>query len=270
MAVELYLNDNPELKRESLQIHLFNKDFGVLYDELSHLVGQQPSLVYLDQNGVRFIEDKYFIGISSKPQTDFLYYLSSSYFYRFGNTAEFRRIVPKADVEDIKEKPYKYIHNEILNYLRSKLPQNSSVRLYPFTIKKPKGVYGIIFGASHIRAVDKFLRTAWSVNEVNGAANFDIDDDSEKDQLVLFGEQPIKKIDAFKKDLRKEILSGRITNNKEAFDFTIEKGHIGTHAMEEIKEMKKKNLITFAAKSPKVNYEAVYQANDIVQYQIVK
>lgn len=269
-ACKDFLIDYPELKQEYVKIHMYNEDFEVLYNKLYQFIGQQPSLVYLDQNGVKFISDKYFIGISGKPQTDFLYFLSSSYFVRFGNTPEFRQIVPQADIEEIKVKPYKYIHNEILNYLRSKLPQDSVVRLYPFTIKKPKGVYGIIFGASHIRAADKFLRTAWGINEVNGAANFDIDDDSDKDQLVLFGEQPIKKIDAFKKSLRKGILSGIITNNKEAFDFTIDKGHIGTHAMEEIKKMKKENLITFAAKSPKVNYEAVYQANDIVQYQIVK
>ncbi len=270
-AVKGYLDDNPELKcPENIRIHPYNEDFGQLYEKLEPCIGQEPSLVYLDQNGIKFIADKYFMSIVNKPQTDFLYYLSSSFFFRFGNTPEFKAIVPQATMEEIREKPYKYIHNEILNYLRSKLPQGSDVRLLPFTIKKNAGVYGIIFGATHIRAADKFLRLAWKINEVNGAANFDIDDDFAKDQLELWGPQPIKKVDAFKRDLREEILAGVITNNKEAFEFTIDRGHIGSHAKEEIAEMKKKKMITFEGSAPKVNYEAAFQKNEILEYKIVR
>ena len=107
------------------------------------------------------------------------------------------------------------------------------------------------------------------MNDVNGSANFDIDDDSSKVQLVLWGPQPIKKIDAFKKELHDMILNRAIKNNKEAFVFAIEMGHIGTHAMEEIKEMKRKKLITFDAKSPKVNYESIYQNNEIVDFRVI-
>lgn len=270
-AVKAYLDANPDMNcPEQIRIHLYNEDFGTLYEKLEPCIGQQPSLVYLDQNGIKFIADKYFMSIVNKPQTDFLYYLSSSFFIRFWNTPEFKAIVPQATMEEIKEKPYKYIHNEILNYLKGKLPQGSEVRMFPFTIKKSAGVYGIIFGASHIRAADKFLRLVWKMNEVNGVANFDIDDDAQKDQLELWGPQPIKKVDAFKRDLREKILGGEITNNKEAFDFVIDRGHIGTHAREEISEMKKKKLITYEGSAPKVNYEAVYQRNEIVEYKIIK
>ena len=269
-SYKAFIDDNPELRCGNIMVHPHNSDFEKLYDKLESLIGQEPSLVYLDQNGIKFIADKYFIGISSKPQTDFLYYLSSSYFVRFGNTPEFRAIVPQATLEEIKEKPYKYIHNEILNYLRGKLPEGSPVRLYPFTIKKKSGVYGIIFGASHIRAADKFLRMAWQINEVNGAANFDIDDDSAKDQLQLFGPQPIKKVDAFKQELHKKIMAGEIKNNREAFDYTTDMGHVGTHAKEEIADMKRMKLITFDCSSPKVNYEAAYQKKEIVEFKIVR
>lgn len=270
-AVKTYMDANPELKcPENIRIHPYCEDFEILYDKLEPCIGQEPSLVYLDQNGIKFIADKYFMSITGKSQTDFFYYLSSSFFVRFGDTPEFKAIVPQATMEEIKEKPYKYIHNEILNYLRSKLPHGSEVRLYPFTIKKNAGVYGIIFGATHIRAADKFLRLAWKINEVNGAANFDIDDDSAKNQLELFGPQPIKKVDAFKQELRNEILAGRIRNNKEAFVFATEKGHVGRHAKEEIAEMKRKKLITYEGAAPKVNYEAAFQKNEIVEYKIEK
>ena len=268
-AVKKYIVDNPELYSPSnIKIHIYNEAFETLYEQLEPVIGHEPSLVYLDQNGIKFIADKYFMSITGKQQTDFLYFLSSSFFIRFGNTPEFKAIVPEATMEEIKEKPYKYIHKEILNYLRSKLPQGSDVRLYPFTIKKNAGVYGIFFGASHIRAADKFLRLAWRINELNGAANFDIDDDAQKDQLELWGPQPIKKVDAFKRDLREKILNGEIKNNREAFDFTMNCGHIGSHAKEEIADMKRKGLITYEGSGPKVNYEAAYQRNEIVEYKI--
>ena len=268
-ACEAFIEDNPELKRNSIRVKYYNEDFKDLYGKFESFIGKEPSLVYLDQNGVSFIADKYFMSITSKPQTDFIYFVSSSYFIRFGNKPGFCEIVTPTSLELIKEKPYKYIHTELLNYFKSKLPQGSPIRLYPFTIKKKGGVYGIIFGASHIRAADKFLRMAWQINEVNGSANFDIDDDSEKIQYVLWGPQPIKKVDAFKKDLHERILKKEINNNKEAFEYAIEKGHIGTHAMEEIKEMKKKRLITYDARSPKVNYDAIYQDKEIVEFHLL-
>ena len=269
-AVKKYLDEHPELKLpQNIRIHPYSEDFGMLYEKLEPKIGEVPSLVYLDQNGIKFIADKYLNSLVRKTQTDFFYYLSSSFFIRFGDTPEFRAIVPEATMEEIREKPYKYIHNEILNYLKSKLPEGSEVKLYPFTIKKNAGVYGIIFGATHTLAADKFLKVAWKINEVNGAANFDIDDDGKKDQLELWGPQPIKKVDAFKRDLREKIMVGEIKNNWEAYDFTIERGHIGTHAKEEIAEMKRKKLITYEGAAPKVNYDAVYKNNEIVEYKIV-
>ncbi len=266
-SCKAFEDKNPEFG-SNVTIHFFNKDFEELYESLKPIIGEVPSLVYLDQNGIKFIADKYFMSLLGKKQTDFFYYISSSFFIRFGSTPEFKKIVPEATIEEIREKPYKYIHNEILNYLKSKLPEGSEVRLYPFTIKKQAGVYGIIFGATHILAADKFLRLAWKINEVNGAANFDIDDDWAKDQLELWGPQPIKKVDAFKRELRKKILAGEINNNREAFEYTIEKGHIGSHAKEEISEMKKEKLITYDASSPKVTYEAAIKNNEIVEYKI--
>lgn len=263
-----FIEDNPILKRDNIKVKYYNKDFRDLYDECEPYIGKVPSLVYLDQNGVSFIADKYFMSITSKPQTDFIYYVSSSYFNRFGGEPGFRDIVTPEALKMMKEMPYKYIHTVLLNYFKSKLPQDSPIRLYPFTIKKKKGIYGIIFGASHIRAADKFLRMAWQMNEMNGSANFDIDDDSEKAQLVLWGPQPIKKVDAFKRKLHDKILNGTIKNNKDAYEYTIEMGHIGTHAMEEIKEMKKNKLITYEAKLPRVNYEAIYKDKEIVEYHL--
>jgi hypothetical protein len=84
-----------------------------------------------------------------------------------------------------------------LNSSKDKLPKETKLTLYPFTIKKGKNIYGIIFGAKHPRAVDKFLKTAWEVNEINGAANFDIDEDNAKQQLDIFEGKRLSKIESF-------------------------------------------------------------------------
>ena len=267
-ACETFLTENPELGRAGVELHYYSEDFEVLYDKLEPYIGKVPSLVYLDQNGVKFTSDKYFLGIAQKPTTDFLYYLSSSYITRFGDTPEFRKVL-QVDMNEIRKQPYKYVHQTILNYLRQKLPRDSKVKLYPFTIKKHTNVYGIVFGASHIRAVDKFLKTAWTVNDVNGLANFDIDDDASKSQGVLFGEQPLTKIEAFKLGLNRKILNGEIKNNQDAYIYTMDEGHICKHASDEIKKMKMDGLITYDAKAPKVNYVSAIQKEEVVTFHIL-
>jgi hypothetical protein len=148
------------------------------------------------------------------------------------------------------------------------LPQNTKHSLYPFTIKKNANVYGIIFGATHPRAVDKFLKTAWDKNNINGEANFDIDDEINECRPTLFGTKPTK-IGSFRQNIRQEILSGRIKTNKDAYNYTIRQGHISAHATDEISTMKKEKLINYDGKSPLINYEQVYKNNRTINFQIL-
>ena len=165
-----------------------------------------------------------------------------------------------------KEAPYKYIHRSILEQLREKIPTNCPTRLYPFTIKKGCNVYGIIFGASHPRGVEKFLQTAWTENNINGEANFDIDDDKSKGQVDLFGHVELTKIMKFHQEIRQAILEGKITTNREAFDFALNQGHLPSHAADEIKLMKKEKLIDYDGRSPLVTYEKVYNDKIVLPY----
>lgn len=263
-----YLLNNPDIEKAGVKLEYYNKDFAILYDEIESIIGMYPSLVYLDQNGVKFTADKYFWGIAQKPTTDFIYFISSSYIKRFGSKDEFKNVL-NVSPEAINSRPGKFIHQIVLEYLRSRIPSGSNVHLYSFTIKKHSNYYGIIFGAGHIRGVDKFLKTAWSMNQINGSANFDIDDDVEKAQGVLFFDQPLTKIESFQMKLREKILSQEISTNVEAFIYTLNEGHIGNHAMEVIKTMKKEGLIAYDARSPKVNYEAAIKDNEIVHYTLV-
>lgn len=261
-----YLEINKDVKR-AIEIKFFNEDFEELFPKLINEIKKYPSLVYLDQNGIKFLSDKYLLELEKTNQTDFLYFVSSSYFKRLGNTKEFKKHI-ELDVELLRSNPYKFIHRNVIGQLRKKLPSNTNLKLYPFSLKKGANIFGIIFGAKHALAVDKFLNIAWKRNPINGDANFDIDGDSGKPQLEMFSDQKLTKIEEFKENLRMKVLSNEIQNNYQALYFVHDEGHIGKHASECLKEMKNNGEIDYDGLSPLVTYENVYKNNKKVEYQI--
>jgi three-Cys-motif partner protein len=261
-----YLEANKGVKR-AIEIKYFNEDLELLFPKLITTIKQFPSLVYLDQNGIKFLSEKYFLQLEKTKQTDFLYFVSASYFWRFGESKEFKMHLD-IDMTIAKKDPYKFIHRNIIEQLRKKILVNSKLKLYPFSLKKGANIHGIIFGASHPRAVDKFLTIAWKRNETNGQANFDIDDDKQKNQLDLWSGKKLTRIEEFKQNVKSKILAKKITNNFELYNYTIGQGHIGNHAAECLKEMKKNHEIKYEGTSPLVTYNNVYKDNKKIEYKI--
>jgi three-Cys-motif partner protein len=263
-----FLEKNKDVNR-AIEIKFSNKDFEEIFPDLLPLIKQFPSLVYLDQNGIKFLSEKYFLELEKTKQTDFLYFVSASYFWRFGNSKEFK-VHLDIDMSEAKKDPYKFIHRNIIDQLRKKLPATTKLKLYPFSLKKGSNIHGIIFGASHPRAVDKFLSISWKKNTVNGQANFDIEDDSKKNQLDIFESKKLTKIEGFQKMIREKVLAGEIRNNQEAFIFALDHGHIGVHAALELKIMKKEGLINYDGSSPLVTYDNVYKAKKVTVLKVIK
>jgi three-Cys-motif partner protein len=262
-----YLDKNLDVKR-AIDINFYNEDFEEVFPKLLPLIKQFPSLVYLDQNGIKFLSEKYFLELEKTKQTDFLYFVSASYFWRFGESKEFK-VHLNIDMTSAKKDPYKFIHRNIIDQIRKKLPSNSKLKLYPFSLKKGPNIHGIIFGASHPRAVDKFLTIAWKRNETNGEANFDIDDDKKKAQLVIFEDKKLTKIEDFKKNVKERILSKEIQNNFELLNFVYNEGHVGSQAAECLREMKKAKQIDYEGNSPLVTYENVFKLKKMVTYKLL-
>lgn len=265
-ACEKYLGNNKDVKR-AIELHLFNKDFEELFPELYPQIKEYPSLVYLDQNGIKFLSEKYLLEFGKTKQTDFLYFVSASYFWRFGNSEEFKLHL-NLDMETAKKDPYKFIHTNLIAQLRKKLLPNSKLKLYPFSLKKGSNIHGIVFGAMHPRAVDKFLSIAWKRNDRNGQANFDIYDDDKKGQLDIFQGQRLTKLEEFTNKLREKILSGEITNNFELYSYVLDEGHIPKHAAECLLNMKRKHEVFFESKSPLANYQNVYTLKNKQYYTL--
>jgi three-Cys-motif partner protein len=267
-ACEEYLDKNGEVKR-AIELNLCNEDFETLFPKLLSGIKQHPCLVYLDQNGIKFLSEKYFLELEKTKQTDFLYFVSASYFWRFGESKEFK-VHLDIDMVEAKKDPYHFIHRNIITQLRKKLPDDSKLKLYPFSLKKGANIHGIIFGASHPRAADKFLSVAWRRNETNGEANFDIDKDADKSQLDLFGGKQLTKIEEFKQNVRSKVLSEDIKNNFELLEYVYNEGHLASHASDCLKLMKKDQEVYYIGNSPLVNYENVYKKKNKVEYKILK
>lgn len=229
-----------------------NKDFADIFKEIVPALGSAPSLMFFDQNGVKFIGDEYLLPLLRSRRTDFLFFVSTSYFARFSSRPAFIKNVP---FEWNPENPYKLIHRDIIEYVRGKIPARSKMRVYPFSIKKGSNIYGLIFGASHVLAAEKFLEIAWKKNEINGEANFDIDEDNKKKQGCLFDEfvRPTK-IEKFHEEVGEAVKRGIIKNNHEAFYFAINNGFLPSEIALALKDLKRNGVIDYDGKSPRVTY----------------
>lgn len=261
-----FISNHPKFKY-FLTINYYNEDAEKLFFKLLNYINAYPSLVYLDQNGVRFISQEFIHELEKLKTTDFLYFVSSSYFKRFSNTTEFKKILD-IKTEELEKVPYNKIHRLVLDKMKERLSHNSKLKLFPFSIKKKANIYGVIFGATNYAAVDKFLNISWKRNEINGEADFDIDEDSLKMQLELWGAKKLSKIEKFKLDFEKLILSGKLCDNKSALLFTYSRGHIPKHATDVIKRLKKENKIHFEGRTPAMNYDNVFRKSNFVKYQL--
>ncbi|MFM9946820.1 MAG: hypothetical protein ACKV1O_02680 [Saprospiraceae bacterium] len=87
--------------------------------------------------------------------------------------------------------------------------------------------------------------------------------------LDLFADKQLSKIESFQQRLREKVLEGSITDNFEAFNFALNEAHLGSHAAEELKRMKKESLIDYEGTSPLVTYENVYQKARRLTFKMV-
>ncbi len=264
---EEFLLENPKLKYFT-NLEYYNEDTEILFFKLLDKISKFPSLVYLDQNGVKFISKQFVLELEKLKGVDFIYYSSSSYFWRYGGTVEFRKII-EFDMEELKRNKYQNIHRIVISKLKEAIPKNSELKLFPFSLKKGSNIYGIIFCAKHFRAVDKFLDIAWKRNRTNGEADFDIDEDKVKGQLDMFVEKKLTKVEKFKTELEGLILYKKLQSNADVLIYTYENGHIPQQAKEVLISLKKAGKINYESRTPGLTYENVFKLKTIINYKII-
>src|SRR4030095_16674016 len=110
------------------------------------------NLLIIDQYGVKHVSDDVFRVLIGLDQTDFLFFVSSSYLHRFQDHPAIKRYIEFQRPED-----YNQVHRVVLDHYRKLVPPDRAYWLAPFSIKKGSNVYGLIFGSGHPFGLEKFL-----------------------------------------------------------------------------------------------------------------
>ena len=202
--------------------------------------------------------------MESFNQTDYFFFLSSAYFKRFS----YKSIFPDLNIKK-KEIKSKDIHRKIVERFRELLPANSKTRLYYFSIKKGRNIHGLVFGSTHLLAVQKFLTVAWNKNKVNGEANFDIDSDLDTQMDIFSGKAKTTKLQQFENDLKEFIRSKKVFTNQDLFNYTLERAFIPKHANAVLKKLKKSNQLENFSHA-KIGYKQIYKEKDIITFRYKK
>lgn len=255
LNVNLYFNEYDTKKYEELiskvlpddrdlhpySITVESLDFKIAFEKYYPKMSDKNSanLLFLDQTGIKQINEDIFQKIINLKQTDFLFFISSSTIKRFSEHPAILKYF-KLDQSEIEKTPYHKIHRLVLEYYRSLIPVGKNFHLAPFSLKKNAGIYGLIFGSSHLLGIEKFISTCWGIDKERGEANFDIDDDNLKQgQFDLFTGKVAKpkKVDFFEKDFETKILSGELQTDSDIYMFTLLNGFLPEHARNIIKKM---------------------------------
>jgi len=230
-------------------LEIENQDFKILFDYYYSSMASSANFLFLDQNGVRHVTEEVFLKIIGLKQTDFIFFISSSYIKRFSDSPSFKKYLDITS-QDLEGKSYYHIHRIVLEYYRSKIPAETKYYLAPFSIKKPTGIYGLIFGSNHIYGLEKFLNVCWRHDHLTGEANFDID--NEKIDLAkpsLFEEYNVpKKIQVFQNTLKNKILTGYLRTDLDIYTFGLKEGFLPKHVNAVIEDMRQNGLIDFKFK----------------------
>ncbi|MFT3846439.1 MAG: three-Cys-motif partner protein TcmP [Lacibacter sp.] len=209
------------------ELESYNDDFSKIFEKYYESMKRTANFLFLDQNGIKQITESVFVKLIELKQTDFLFFISSSFIKRFNELAEFKKYL-KITKQDLDGKSYYHVHKVVLEYYRSIIPKSKEYFLAPFSIKKPAGIYGLIFGTNHTLGIEKFLHVCWKYDKLTGEANFDIDNegiDLAKPSLFDEFNKPTKR-HVFEQKLKSKILSGDLKQGKEVYLWTLSEGFL--------------------------------------------
>lgn len=236
-------NVSEQTKNCDYEICLKNKPFKDLFYEELPSMEKSANFIFLDQNGIKEITKDVFEKITSLKQTDFLFFISSSFFKRFAKTPEFRIHFP-FEPDEIEKIDYYHIHRKVLNYYKELIPINKKYHLAPFSIKKNQNIYGLVFGSPHTFGIEKFLSVAWKLDPLTGEANFDIDNEKiSSASPFLFEEfnKPTKR-QFFEQNLEERILNRTLSTNIEVYSYALSEGFLFKDVNFVLKKLKDKKI----------------------------
>jgi three-Cys-motif partner protein len=171
-------------------------------------------LLIIDPFGVKEMSADVFKKLVSFPVTDFIFFIPSEILNRFRDHPSIKQKIKRPD------DPY-HVHRAVIEYYREQAEKTANFFLSPFAIKKENGrLYGLVFGAKHLRGVMKFLKIAWKCDPNAGEANFDIQRDNlsrDQSQGTLF--EMRSKVSEFQEELENVIREKKIKDERDLIYF---------------------------------------------------
>lgn len=239
--INIYENSVP------YKIKPFQKKFSELFNEIYPKIivdSGNPRLFFLDQYGIKEINNEVFKKIINLKRTDFIFFISSSYVRRFSEMEEFKSYIKINKTDFIESKPV-HSHRVVYEYYKSLITDKNEYYLAPFSIKKGVNIYGLIFGSNHTLGIEKFLNIAWKINPNSGDANFNIDEEAiAEGQMSFFIEDnKPKKLTLFENKLKELILNKNLRTNLEVYKFSLDYGCLPKHANVVLNDLIKKGYV---------------------------
>jgi len=229
-----------------------------------------PQFMFLDQYGIKHVTKEIFSQIVCLERTDFLFFISSSFIARFIDLPEFAAYIALTRA-DFVETDSLHCHRVICDYYRSLVPDGVEYYIAPFSIKKGKNVYGLIFGSHNLLGLRKFLECAWDTDPNTGEANFNIDNDHivATQQLSLFeAENVVKKLDYYQNEITSWLQVAERTNF-DIYKYSLLHGFLPKHTNDILREMEKNGVLEITTKgSDKRRTGAFYLSEDTIRITI--
>lgn len=176
--------------------------------------------ILLDQYGFKQINDDVFLKLVNSPNTDFIFFIASSFIKRFKDMPAVTAYFNNNQINYDESRPNE-CHRVITKYFRNLIPQN--YYLHSFTIQKGTNYYGLIFGTNHSLGMEKFVKVCWKHDKQAGESNCNIDNDFEQGTFFYDPNNSHKK-DDMRKKIESKILEFEITDNITGLEFTLKNG----------------------------------------------
>ena len=262
-VVNLYFSDDKKLKVSQLENLLaiqnlpttiqYRTETSTFSDSLRNnlpCMQRSANLLFIDQCGIKEVTPEIFRVLTSLKGTDFLFFISSSFFSRFKKSTEFKQYLDTTGhLHD--DTPYYDTHRVIAAMYREMIPQNTKYYLAPFTLKKGANLYGLIFGSGNLKGILKFLTVCWEIDPERGEANFDIDNDNLPNKPGMMPDlfkdnERANKVMVFQETLEEKLLQGEFNTDEEVVVYTLEAGFLPTkHAKPIVQKLKAAKKLSY-------------------------
>lgn len=264
--IHIYFNDKTKKKTRALAAvcqeynlpwvpTIQSRDFDDAYTDQISRIGIGPSLVFLDQCGVKHVSRLRFQELAAKKKTDIIFFFASTHQKRFSEQFDNDLTMPPGT-------PIELVHREVAKQYRAWAPEGYYVGDY--SIRKRNGnIYGLIFGSGHHLGMFKFLSAVWNDN-IGGDANFPME--AGKLQGDLFSGYQKTKIELIADEIENGILERRFTTDLDIVNFCLNRGILPSKVAKSVYSKLKKsgNLHYENGNAPRVSENVFKEPRNLI------